>query len=236
MLGALVVLAGLPTAASAFPPNGGSEQSTGTAPAGGALLTHTDDIPADATQGSIEAQPLPGTSANDFDEVTAAMVQSFPHLSKVSKRNQAVLACVLMSYLPIANLPMDEPITYRHVELQLMMLNICLRMALSIPKPPAAHDRASTATAACGRIARAVPVRITHTRSGYTGVVDGKLRPATPTGLAVSCRRKGKGLLLSVRPKKRGQTLRQAGAPTLAIAYNNPSSGAVGIRTTFKAN
>jgi hypothetical protein len=236
MLGALVVLAGLPTAASAFPPNGGSEQSTGTAPAGGALLTQTDDIPANATQGSFEVQPLPGADAHDFDEVTATLVETFPNLGKLSKRSQAVLACAFLSYLPFGSGPEGGPITFHHVELQVMLLNICLRMALSIPNPPPARDRASSATGACGQISRAVPVVITHARAGYTGVVSGKLRPVTRPGLAVSCRRKGKGLLLSVRPKKRGQTLRQAGGPTLAIAYKNPTASSVGIRTTFKAN
>jgi hypothetical protein len=236
----VVVLAGLPTPAAAFPPNGGTETSTGTAPAdGGALVTHTDEIPADATQGSFSVQPLPGTDPHDFDGLTAALVETFPHLSKVSKHSLAVLACVLLSYLPYDSVPRDEPITYTQVNYQLLLLNICLRMALSIPNTPGrAHDRAGAAAAgACGRIARSVPVRITRTRSGYTGVVDGNLQaPPSRPGLAVTCRRAGKGLLLSVRPKKRGQTLRQAGSPELGIAYTNTSSKPVGIRTTFKAN
>ncbi len=237
-VGAVVVLAALPSPASSFPKNGGTETSTGTAPAEGALVTHTDDIPANATQGSLDAQPLPGTDPTAFDDVTAALVQTFPNLAKNSKHSQAVLACVLLSYLPYTSGPRDEPITYSNVNLQLVFLNVCLRMALSIPNTPgtAARDRAHAAAGACGRLAKAVPILITRTRSGYTAVVNGKLRPASRPGLAVSCRRSGKGFLLSVRPKKRGQTLRQAGSPTLAIAYSNRTTKPVGIRTTFKAN
>lgn len=237
-LGAVVVLAAVPTSVAAFPPNGGTETSTGTAPADGALVTHTDDLPANATQGSIDVQPLPGTDPHVFDDLTAALVDSSPQLSKISKHAQAVLVCVLLSYLPYTSGPTDEPITYTNVSLQLVLLSVCLRMAQSIPNTPAAaaHDRARAAAGACGRLARGVPIRITRTRAGYTAVVNGKLRAPSRPGLTVSCRRKGKGLLLSIRPKKRGETLRRAGSPTLAIAYSNPTSKPAGIRTTFKAN
>ena len=39
------MLALTPSSLEAFPQNGGSETSTGNAPAGGAELTHTDQLP-----------------------------------------------------------------------------------------------------------------------------------------------------------------------------------------------
>jgi hypothetical protein len=222
--------------AQAFPPNGGNETSTGTAPANGSLITATDNIPPRATQGSFAIQPLPGTDAGAFDEVTSVIVEDFPWLGKQSKRSQAVLACVLMSYLPLASKPPDYVYTFSDLELQAAMLNVCLRMALAIPKPPAASDHAHAAAGACGRIDAAVTVKLTHSAAGYRGAVSGAIRKVTRPRLKVTCRRRGKGVLLTVRPRKRGQSLRSAGGPKLAIAYANPTSKPVGIRTTFTAH
>lgn len=233
---AMTVMIGLAAPAQAFPPNGGSETSTGTAPANGSLITATDNIPPSATQGSFAIQPLPGTDAGAFDEVTSVLVEDFPWLAKQSKRSQAVLACVLMSYLPIAYKPPDYVYTFRDLELQAAMLNVCLRMALAIPKPPAASDHAHAAAGACGRIDAAVRVKLTHSAAGYRGAVSSAIRKVTRPRLKVTCRRKGKGVLLTVRPRKRGQSLRSAAGPKLAIAYTNPTSKPVGIRTTFTAH
>jgi hypothetical protein len=233
---AMTVMIWLPAPAHAFPRNGGSETSSGTAPANGSLITATDNIPPSATQGSFAIQPLPGTDAGAFDEVTSVIVEDFPWLAKQSKRSQAVLACVLLSYLPIASKPADYVFTFSDLELQAAMLNVCLRMALAIPKPPAALDRVHAASGACGRIDAAVTVKLTHSAAGYRGAVSGAIRKVKRPRLKVTCRRKGKGFLLTVRPRRRGQSLRSAGGPKLAIAYANPTSKSVGIRTTFTAH
>jgi hypothetical protein len=233
---AMMVMMGPVAPAHAFPRNGGSETSTGIAPANGSLITATDNIPPRATQGSFAIQPLPGTDAGAFDEVTSVIVEDFPWLAKQSKRSQAVLACVLMSYVPIAYKPADYVFTFSDLELQAAMLKVCLQMALAIPKPPAASDRAHAATGACGRIDAAVTVKLTHSAAGYRGGVSGAIRKVKRPRLKVTCRRRGKGVLLTVRPRKRGQSLRSAGGPKLAIAYANPTSKSVGIRTTFTAH
>jgi hypothetical protein len=92
MLCAMAAIAATPSSALAFGSHGGTETSNGTAPADGSLITHTDAIPAGATQGSLGVQPLPGTDASAFDDVTAVLVQDFPWLGKLSKRGQATLA------------------------------------------------------------------------------------------------------------------------------------------------
>jgi hypothetical protein len=232
----MTVVIGLAAPAQAFPPNGGSETSTGTAPANGSLITATDTIPPRATQGSFAIQPLPGTDAGAFDDVTSVLVEDFPWLAKQSRRSQAVLACVLMSYLPLAFTPPDHVYTFSDLELQAAMLNVCLRMALAIPKLPAAPAHALAAASACGRIDAAVGVKLTHSAAGYRVAVSGTIRKVTRPRLTVTCRRRGKGVLLTVRPRKRGQSLRSAAGPKLAIAYANATSKPVGIRTTFTAN
>ena len=69
--GSAVIMALSPSLLQAFPQNGGSETSTGSAPAGGAELTHTDQLPGNATQGSIAVQPLSGDDLTSFHEMIA---------------------------------------------------------------------------------------------------------------------------------------------------------------------
>jgi hypothetical protein len=239
VIGLSAIAAAAPSSSWAFGSNGGTEVSTGTAPADGTMLTHTDEIPAGATQGSFGVQPQPGTDAHAFDEVTAVLVEDFPWLAKNSKRSQATLACVLMSYLPFANAPTNEPITFTEVERQVMLLQVCLQMAASIPaSTPStpARDTAHSAAGACGRLNPAITVTITRPHGKYRGVVTGKIHNANRPRLTVTCRRAGKGLLLTIKPRRHGQRLRAAAGPSLAIAYRNPTSKPVGIRTTFKVN
>ena len=235
----LIAIAGcvaMPTAAAAFGASGGTEVGHGTAPANGALLTQTDAIPTNATDGSFGVRPEDGADPHAFDEITAALVEDFPPLQKISKRNQARLSCVLLSYLPLASRPENSPYTFEDLKLQVALLNICLQLAQSIPVPAASADRATAAAGACGRADVDVTVRITHTRSGYTVNVVGKNGKVSRPRLKVSCAHRGSGLLIGVRPSKRSQTLPHAGASSLAIAYRNPTKKSVGIQTTFKVN
>jgi hypothetical protein len=222
-----------PIATAAFD---GSETSTGTAPAGGALLTNTDQIPATATQGSIQVEPLPGDDGHAFDEILPTIVDMYPNLQGKSKHVQAAVACVFMSFFPFAFKPQDEPLTLSDVGIQAVFLRTCLRMALSIPIPPAARDASASASAACSRLNVAAPATLTRTRSGYRTVVSARRYTPRRTPIAVSCRRSGKGLLLTVRPRVRGQTLRKVGISALGIAYRNPSKKSLRIRTTFRAH
>ncbi|HLW96233.1 MAG TPA: hypothetical protein VKS25_12720 [Solirubrobacteraceae bacterium] len=218
----------------AFPATGGSETSDGSAPAGGAELTHTDNLPVNATQGSIAVQPLSADDLSSFNAMIAAVVDTVPNAAKLSKKGQATLGCVLMSYLNIANQTPGHVYTFTDLDLQAAMLNICLQLAQSLPG--ATHNQARAAAATCGRIDAAVTVRITHSSSGYRVTTLRRRARLSRPGLNVTCRHAGTGLLIGVAPGKTGQTLPQAGAPQLGIAYSNPSKATVGIRTTFTAN
>lgn len=213
---------------------GGSETSNTSAPAGGAALTNTDQLPGTATQGSLGVTPLSGDDLASFNAMIAAVVDTFPNTQQLSKKGQATLGCVLVSYLNIATQPDEHHVfTVTDLNLQAAMLDTCLQLARSLPGKT--RRQAVVASATCGRVDAAVTVRVTHSRSGYqvttVGPSGGALRPA----MNVSCRHNGTGLVLGIKPRKRGQTLRQAGASELGIAYSNPSTKTLGIRTTFKA-
>jgi len=234
LAGVAVTMALTASPLGAFPATGGSETSDGSAPAGGAEVTHTDNLPPDATQGSIAVQPLAGDDLNSFNQMIAVVVETVPNAGKLSKRGQATLGCVLMSYLNIASQPPDHVFTFTDLNLQAAMLNVCLHLAQSLPG--AAQTAAQAATATCARVDAAVTVRITHSRSGYHVTTVGRRTRISRPGLNVTCRHAGSGLLIGVAPGKRGQTLPQAGAPQLGIAYSNPGKKTVRIRTTFTAN
>jgi hypothetical protein len=231
---AAVAMAVSPLSLEAFPAGGGSETSDGSAPAGGAEVTNTDKLPVSATQGSIAVQPLAGDDLASFNEMIGAVVDTFPNTGKLSKRGQATLGCVLMSYLYLANRPADHAYTFTDLNIQAAMLDVCLQLARSLPAP--ARDPAGTARAGCGRIDAALRIQITHSRSGYRVTTVGLSNRVPRPSLNITCRHTGKGVLIGVLPAKPGQTLARAGAPELGIAYDNPSKTRLGIRTTFTAN
>lgn len=218
----------------AFPAGGGSEISTGTAPANGAEVTQTDQLPGRATQGSIDVEPLAGDDLASFNKMIAAVTDNFA-VEKLSQRGRATLGCVLLSYLPLANKPEGHVLTFDDVNVQAALLSICLALARSLPS--AATDRAGAARGACGRVDVAVTVQIAHSRSGYHVTLLGLHGRIARPALTVSCRRhSGKGLLIGFKPRRRGQTLRQAGLSQLGVGYGNQSQKAERTRTTFSAH
>ena len=79
-----------------------------------------------------------------------------------------------------------------------------------------------------------VGAQLTRSRSGYRAHVKGGVHKASvPSGLAISCGRRGNGLRLTIRPRRRGRTLKQVGVTKLAVALYNPTSASVAARTTF---
>jgi hypothetical protein len=81
-------------------------------------------------------------------------------------------------------------------------------------------------------------VSITRTRAGYTAAVNATAHKASSAHLpvAISCKRTGSSVQLSVGPPARGQTLRQAVGPMLGMDYINPSPKTVPVHTTFVVN
>jgi hypothetical protein len=222
----------IPSGAPAFGPKGGTEVSTGTVPPNGDEVTSTSDVPGKATAGSITVQPLGSNDAQFFNDFTSVFVQDSPSLAKLSKRSQATLACVLISYFPLVNKPPNYVYSFEDVNFQVALLSVCLQMVLSVPAANAA-PLSSAAAARCVQTNAALSVKITRSGARYRVTMIGRAGPVKRPSLTLTCRRSGKGLLLSVRPRNRRQTLRQAGAPKLVIGYANPTTKPARIRTTF---
>lgn len=251
VIGAIAAIAAITPAAQARPQSdpiavaacagdGCTESTTVTVPGGGAGETTTDNIPASSTRGSINLQPAGPSDQQDFDGLVSTLLDNNPGLvsPKLNQRSKRILTCVFLSYLPFAS---DNPDDVDRVVnarlLQPLVLDACLQLALSFPPTPAAIDEASSAAARCARFDAAMTLQITRSRSGYRGVISSKAhRPAGRSPAVISCRRSGRGLLLTIRPRRRGQKLPKVVGSSLGIAYANPGKKPVTVHTTFKVN
>jgi hypothetical protein len=230
-------MAAAPPAALAFPPEGGTETSKVTVGPGGEGETMTDTLPANATQGSINLQPEAGDDQKEFDGLVSTLVSDGRVPGKLTQRSKRILTCVYVSYAAfVHDYPVENAVATGSIY-QALVLDACLQLALSFPNTPAAADAARSAAGPCARFSAAVTMQVTRTRSGYRGVINTKARPPSGRQAAnISCRRSGNGLLISVKPRVRGQTLRKAIGPNLGVAFVNPTKSPVGVRTTFTAN
>lgn len=229
-----------PIAVTACAPSGCTESTTVTVPGGGAGETTTDNIPASSTQGSINLQPAGPSDQQVFDGLVSTLLDNNPGLisPKLNQRSKRILTCVFLSYLPFTGDYADktDAVVLGHIY-QALVLDACLQLALSFPPTPAAVDTASSAGARCPRFNAAVALQVTRSRSGYRGVISSKARrPAGRSPAVISCRRSGPGLLLTIRPRVRGQKLRRVVDAKLGIAYANPGKKPVSVHTTFKVN
>lgn len=152
---------------------------------------------------------------------------------------QRIIACAFISALVNNGVETDQGYEFGETDpvFETLMLNVCLRIALALSGLHAA-DVAAAGSSPCSITVHAITVTITKTRAGYTGKVNGRshkttLRHAPAVG---SCRRTRRGLQPKIRPRARGQTLRQAVGPMLGMAYLNPTNHPLHVRTSFIVN
>jgi hypothetical protein len=229
-----------PVAYVAFGSHGGVETAVETIPGPGDGAVETSNLPSSATQATIDIAPKnPSDSIKNFDDMTAAVVSAFPKFAKLNQTAQRIVTCAILSALAGTGLynnegDIDPRFDEKDSTLQLVILDSCLKIALALSASSPTGTAHDSAAAACRRAERSISIRLTHTSSGYHGQTVGKTRKAKGrTPLVVSCRHMGKGLRLAIRPGARGRTLLQVAGPNLGVAYVNPGTQPVGVRTTF---
>lgn len=223
-----LAVAGLPSGAYAFGQDGGTETGNVTVPAGGTGGIQTDNLPPKVDQGTIDMENQEAATGDTLINVAFA-------LAEIPTPGKRFVACAVMTYgktpaKEVVNLTQDDP------SLQLLFFAICIRIAQVLPPPPSVvADMARASGPSCSEQRTAVPIKILRSRSGYQGVVNGStFTPRTRSKVIVTCRRTRRGgLLLTVKPRKRGQTLRQAVGPTLGIGFANRGNKPAPIRVTF---
>jgi hypothetical protein len=230
----------LASPAWAFGEHGGTETSNLTVPGPGNGETMTDQLPTAATEAKIEVQSTnTDLGGSGFDKLVDVVVDANPRFGNVNRTAQRIIACAFISALVNNGVESDQGYTFTEADpvFETLTLNVCLRIALALSGLHAA-DVAAAGSSRCSMAVHAVAVRITKTRAGYAGNVNGRSHKTTlrHAPAVVSCRRTRRGFELTIRPRTRGKTLRQAVGPMLGMAYLNPTSHPLHVRTSFIVN
>jgi hypothetical protein len=118
-----------------------------------------------------------------------------------------------------------------------LMLSACLEQAAQIDRAMKQRQAGAAARGACPRVATQVPATFTRVGGKYRATIDGPVSRLSRRGrLKVTCRRRGAGLTLKVRPAARGRSLRSVVGPRLRLGLYNPldADGAAPTRVTFR--
>jgi hypothetical protein len=193
----------------------------------------TDTVPPDARTADVSLVPDAPPDKVPFDNLWLAIVDEQPKLAGVkSGLVQRFITCnmlaIALTFSQLENENVDVPLqTFNNA--YSATLYVCLAIAFSQPPP-------SGATAAGSRPCQAnvgVPIEISRSRSRYRISALGKTStPRHRPPIAVSCRRRGGGLVISLR-SRRG-TLRGLLGPHLTIGYANRGSSSVHFRTKYR--
>jgi hypothetical protein len=211
-----------------LPPNSTGSQST-------------DTVPNGSQQNVTTLQPSgsdPETLAA-FDSTWTGVVEAFPKLSTIkSKFVRRVLTCAFMAQASAirtsAEYATEEQFNEAQPNYYELILGLCLAaMREAQAKVPAASD-AHAATAGCSADLVSIPIQVQRTASGFRAVVNAKtFKGSGKPPLAVSCRRKGAGIQITLKPRARHTKLRSLLGPHLSIGFSNPSSHSLTIKTKY---
>ncbi len=194
----------------------------------------TDTVPPASTQAVITLTPQAPSDNPPFHDLWLAIVDQQPSLGGI--KNQIVqrfVTCQLLAAaLNASNLDAQNVRVPARVFTTTQDATFYVCLALAFSEPPA-----SQATAAASRPCEApvgVPIQISRSGSGYRVAAQGRtFKPRRPP-LAVSCRPKGSGLVISLRARRRRGTLRGLLGPHLTIGFANRGSRSVRLRTTYR--
>jgi len=121
--------------------------------------------------------------------------------------------------------------------LAVLMLSSCLELAAQIDQAAQTQPLAMSGAAKCNRMATQVGATFTRVGRKYRAEISG-----TPTKLAqrgrlkVTCKRKGAGFAMKVRPTAKGKSLRSVVGPRLRMGVYNPlaAEGSGRVKVTFR--
>ena len=204
-----------------LPPNSDGSQST-------------DTVPSTARTADVTLTPNAPPDKVPFDSLWVAITASQPKLEGIkNKVVQRFVTCQLLAFALTGQAVENGGVTVHaktFKDAYAATFYVCLTLAFD-------EAPASTASAAASRPCQAlvgVPIQISRSGSTYTVGAQGRtFKPRRPP-LAVSCRRKGKGLVISLRPRRRGRRLRGLLGPHLTIGFANRGSSSVHFRSTFR--
>lgn len=152
-------------------------------------------------------------------------------------RGALLLTCLYFSYIPNFSIDRDAAPVELDEEAAseaLVAMVTCLHLAQLLDAPPA---RATTLRAVCQKDPGRIPASMEKTEDGYRLVVNGTMRPAAKKSpLKVSCKTKGKKLVLGIQPKKKGKSLRSVVGKNLSVGLASPTDSEEGasVKVSFQ--
>lgn len=169
----------------------------------------------------------------DYDATNSLMFA----LALAPTRGALLLTCLYFSYIPNFGIDGDtSPVELDEEAASeaLVAMVTCLHFAQLLNAPPA---RATTLRTVCQKDPGRIPASMEKTEDGYRLVVDGTMRPAAKKSpLKVSCKTKGKKLVLGIQPKKKGKSLRSVVGKNLSIGLASPTDSEEGasVKVSFQ--
>jgi hypothetical protein len=204
-----------------------------TVPAHGSGTAKSSKLPPTADRGFIDVSDT-SDDAKTFDRLTEVM-------TRAPNRTSRILVCLRIIQAEAAT-PTEttkgENYWVADDDLLALFLHACIRLAIDLPikaGPQARSFAATSTTRPCLVTQVEVAVRIKHVNGTFRMHVRGKPHPpATKDPAVSSCQVKGRHILISRRPRKKGKTLRQVVGPRLAIGFVNRGATPIHIRTAFR--
>lgn len=229
---ALALFAGLliaPAAHARFP----STIQTTVGPGGNASI---GSPPLSPTMKSASVDVVPATPADEAffnDMQTVLSLQPSP--------GKRMMMCIGL-YINVAH-GIDESVELQFPEkvhpLAVLLLSACLELAAQVNRAAraAGQSTATSAVARCQRMATQIPTKFTRVGRKYKATITGPSAKLKQRGrVKVTCKRKGAGFTMTVRPTKKGKSLRSVVGPRLRLGVYNPldAAGSGSVKLTFR--
>jgi hypothetical protein len=213
-----------------------SEKGSINVPGNSFASQSTDTVPGQASQAKIFVVPSVDTVAG-FNSVWTMVVAGNPSLGNVkSTFVQKLIVCDLIA-ATLTNIEAEKAYTstenvseHQFTDSYAATLYVCLAIAFSQPPPGGAPAHAA---AALCQAAVAAPIQIARSGSGYLVSANGTTSKAKRPPVVVSCGRQGRGIVLTLKPRRRGKKLRQLIGPHLSIGFANRGTSSVHLATTY---
>jgi hypothetical protein len=185
------------------------------------------------TMKSATIDVVPAAGESDFFENMQVVLSMQPTPGK------RLLMCVGL-YIHIAH-GIDESVELQFPEevhpLAVLLLSACLEQAAAIDRAGQAKQSATSAAAKCNRLATQVGAKFTRVGRKYRATIEGTPTKLKKRGrLKVTCKRKGAGFRMKMRPTAKGKSLRGVVGSRLRIGVYNPldAKGAGRLKVTFR--
>jgi hypothetical protein len=198
----------------------------------------TDTVPASSKEEDTYLQPFNAQELADFDSLWESVADGFPKLSAIKNVTvRRVITCALFSR---AGGNMYGAFTHGTMvrkqvsadNANAAILAMCIQAAVTGQQATGAVQGAASATR-CSTAVVSLPVQVSRAGSRYTITANSSVSRASGP-LAVACQAKGNGMIIKLRPRKRGRKLRAVAGSRFGIGYSNHTSKSVRVHATFR--